>query len=115
MAGTPVELSPTEHRFAGTGWIETGGQVLISDFDRDRRWRRTFLLSADDRATPPRLLWDMSADERYADPGNPIYEMLPTGTWAVLRHERPDLPGGPGRLAPGRPPVPRPARPQDAG
>lgn len=87
MAGAPAELHRTEHRFAGTSWIETGGQVLLSDFDRDRRWRRTFLLAADDRATPPRLLWDMSADERYADPGTPIYEMLPTGTWAVRRHE----------------------------
>jgi dipeptidyl aminopeptidase/acylaminoacyl peptidase len=87
MAGTPAELLKTEHRFAGMEWMESGGQVLVHEFDRDRRWRRTFLLNADDRSTSPRLVWDMSADERYAAPGSPVYKMLPTGTFAVQRHD----------------------------
>jgi dipeptidyl aminopeptidase/acylaminoacyl peptidase len=87
MAGAAIELLKTEHRFAGASWIESGGLVMISDFDRDRRRTRTFLLSADDRARAPRLLWDLSTDERYAHPGNPAYRMLPSGAWAVLRKD----------------------------
>jgi len=31
----------------------------------------------------PRLLWDLSMDERYKDPGYPVYRQLANGSWVV--------------------------------
>jgi dipeptidyl aminopeptidase/acylaminoacyl peptidase len=84
--GTAVtELSRTEQRFNDLQWIEKGGLVLLSDYDPDRHWTRTYVLNADDPSVAPRLLWDMSSDEKYKNPGYPVYHALPTGAWAVLQ------------------------------
>jgi hypothetical protein len=45
-------------------------------------WIRTFIISADNPAAAPRMLWDMSSDELYKHPGFPVYRVLPTGTSA---------------------------------
>jgi dipeptidyl aminopeptidase/acylaminoacyl peptidase len=82
---TAVELSKTEQRFENLQWIEKGGLILISDYDPDRHWTRTYILNADDRKIPPRLLWDMSTDDRYKNPGYPVYRVLPTGAWAIMQ------------------------------
>ena len=82
---TAVELSKTEQRFNDLQWIEKGGLILISDYDPDRHWTRTFVLNADDRSVTPRVLWDMSMDDRYKNPGYPVYHLLPTGAWAVIQ------------------------------
>jgi dipeptidyl aminopeptidase/acylaminoacyl peptidase len=87
MGGTAAPLLETEHRFAGVQWIEGGDLALISDFDRDRRWIRTFLIKTGERGAAPRLLWDRSQDERYKHPGNPMSRVLPSGAWVVLRQE----------------------------
>jgi dipeptidyl aminopeptidase/acylaminoacyl peptidase len=82
-----VELSKTEQRFNNLQWMEKGGLVLISDYDPDRHWTRTFVLNTDDHTAAPRLLWDMSADDRYKNPGYPVYRVLPTGGWAILQQD----------------------------
>ena len=85
IGGTALELCKTEERNAGLQWIEKGGLALLSDYDPDRHWIRTYVINADDRSVPPRLLWDMSEDDRYKNPGYPIYRVLPTGSSAILR------------------------------
>jgi dipeptidyl aminopeptidase/acylaminoacyl peptidase len=86
--GAPaVELMQAEERLENLQWIEKGGLVLVSDFDPDRRWIRTFVLDADEPSLPPRPLWSMSVDEKYKNPGYPVYRRLPTGAAAVMQHE----------------------------
>ena len=68
----PAELVQTQFRFAGLDWIEGGGGALLHDFNRDRRWGRTFLIDADKPADAPRLLVERSVLDRYRDPGTPI-------------------------------------------
>lgn len=85
VGGTAIELCKTVERFAGLQWIEKGGLALVSDYDPDRHWIRTFVINADDPTVLPRLLWDMSEDDRYKNPGYPIYRMLPTGAYAILQ------------------------------
>lgn len=82
-----VELAKTEHRFAGLMWGERGGLALLSDYDRDRRWTRTYILNADDLQQPPRLLWDRNVFDRYADPGRPVFRTLPSGHVAILQYQ----------------------------
>jgi dipeptidyl aminopeptidase/acylaminoacyl peptidase len=83
--GPARELMQTEYRFSGVQWIEGGGQALVSQYEVDRIWTRTYLVDADAPTTAPRLVWDMSADEKYRHPGWPVSRMLPSGAWAVLR------------------------------
>jgi dipeptidyl aminopeptidase/acylaminoacyl peptidase len=70
--GSPLELAKTEHRFAGLHWCEDGDLAFLTDMDRDRRWTRTFLLSASNSGESPRLVWSLSAQDRYNNPGTLI-------------------------------------------
>ncbi len=60
FSGKPTEIFKTENRFAGLQFGEKGGWAFVSDNDRTRRWSRTFLISFDDPAQAPRLVWDRS-------------------------------------------------------
>ncbi|MFO0881586.1 MAG: prolyl oligopeptidase family serine peptidase [Gemmataceae bacterium] len=79
------ELTKTEHRLAGLTWGEKG-QALLSDYDRETRRRRTWLVHLDDPNAAPRLLWDRSIQDRYNDPGVPQLRRLPSG-YSVLRQD----------------------------
>ncbi|HEU0180454.1 MAG TPA: prolyl oligopeptidase family serine peptidase [Blastocatellia bacterium] len=79
FTGQPVDLVKTEQRFAGMTWGEKDGLVFVRDFDRNRRWSRTFLLNADNTSQQARIIWDRSSQDRYNDPGNPVMKQLPNG------------------------------------
>ncbi len=83
VGGSAIEIFKTQQRFSGLQWIEKGGLALVSDYDRDRHWTRTFIIAADDRAISPRLLWNRSSDEKYKNPGYPVYRQLLNGAWAI--------------------------------
>jgi len=83
FTGAPAELFKTQERFTGAQFGEASGLVLITDYDRDRRWTRTFALNADDQTVAPRLIWDRSVSDRYNDPGYPVYRRLPNGASAI--------------------------------
>ncbi|MCS6809405.1 MAG: prolyl oligopeptidase family serine peptidase, partial [Bacteroidota bacterium] len=71
-------LFDIRHRFAGFGWTATPNLITYTEFDRDRRWRTTYLkdLTKPDSAT---ILFDLSIHNSYNDPGTPVYEHRPTG------------------------------------
>ena len=75
----PVELLRTQQRYAGLNWGERADVALLTDYDVNRHWRRTWLVNVDDPAKPRKLLWDMSTEERYGNPGSPVYRSLPNG------------------------------------
>jgi dipeptidyl aminopeptidase/acylaminoacyl peptidase len=84
--GEPAELAKTAHRFMGLSWGEKNGLALLRDFDRDRRWARTFLLNADKMYDTPHLLWERSVQDRYRDPGTPILRRLANGASVLWQH-----------------------------
>ena len=51
---------------------------LVRDYDRDRRWSKTYALSFDGPSAI-RLIWDRSVQDRYRDPGTPLLRTLPNG------------------------------------
>jgi dipeptidyl aminopeptidase/acylaminoacyl peptidase len=83
--GQPVEISKTQHRYQGLTWGENG-LALIRDFDRARRWGRTFLINVDQPSQAPRLVWDRSIQDRYNDPGTPVMRALPKGQRVIWQH-----------------------------
>ncbi|MGV3723707.1 MAG: alpha/beta hydrolase family protein, partial [Actinomycetota bacterium] len=80
-----VELARTQHRYSGLSWVGTGGEALLSEFDRDRRWRRTFLISVQQPGAAGRLIWDRSVQDLYSDPGVPLLRTLPNGQRVAFR------------------------------
>jgi len=83
FTGTAKEITRTEQRYAGFHWSERKGMGLLQDYDENRHWRRTFVVDVDAAAVKPSLLFDMSSDERYKDPGRPVYRVLPNGSPVV--------------------------------
>ncbi len=87
----------TEHRFSGISWMDdcppignasagpVGGKGLcmVSEYDRDKRWTRTWLYDADRLDVPPRLVWDRSIRDRYNNPGSPLTTRLANGRSVV--------------------------------
>jgi dipeptidyl aminopeptidase/acylaminoacyl peptidase len=55
----------------------------LTEYDRNRHWRRTFVVNLDDLQQKPSLLWDLSTDERYKNPGFPVRRQLSNGSWVV--------------------------------
>jgi dipeptidyl aminopeptidase/acylaminoacyl peptidase len=86
FTAAPVELTRTQQRYAGLIWSEQPGVALLSDYDVNRKWRRTWQLNIDDANNSRRLLWDMSSDEKYANPGTPVRRQLANG-FPVIRQE----------------------------
>lgn len=90
FTGEPEELARTEERYAGITWGD--GVALLSDYDRSRRWRRTWVMDPDEPATDRRLLWDRSTEDAYNDPGSPELRttmdggrmLLQDGDWIYL-------------------------------
>jgi dipeptidyl aminopeptidase/acylaminoacyl peptidase len=86
FTGQPVEIHKTEHRASRIGWLEAAGLALAGDFDRNRRWARTYLVNVDRTTEAPKLLWSLSAQDRYRDPGTPVMRLLPSGHAAIRMH-----------------------------
>ena len=75
----PVEVARTEQRFIGFSWSERADIALLEEYDENRHWRRAFVVDVDHPQSAPRLLWDLSTDEKYADPGRPVYRQQANG------------------------------------
>lgn len=82
--GEPREWLKTEHRFMGVNWMETPNLAMVNEYDRDKRWTRTWLYDADAAAVEPRLVFDRSVNDRYNNPGTPLTTRLPNGR-SVIR------------------------------
>ena len=75
------EVVKLEHRFAGLDFLPTDSRMLVRDYDRDRKWSRTFLVSSSLLlgGHDPQLIFDRSVQDRYGDPGAPLTRLLPNG------------------------------------
>lgn len=80
------EIARTKQRFAGLSWFEKGSTALLSEYDANRRWYTVTLMDVDKPDAAGRVLWSQSLDERYLDPGNPVFRRLPNGA-SVLHEE----------------------------
>jgi len=77
------ELFRTPERLSGLAWLEKDNLALISDYDQEKHWTRTWIHRRGDAREKARLLWDRSDDDRYGDPGSPLNKTLPTNHFAI--------------------------------
>jgi len=79
FTGEPREVFKTEQRFQGIQFFEKGSMALVEDFERMKRWQRTFLIDLD-KGGEARLIWARNNQDRYKDPGRPM-----TGLHGILQ------------------------------
>lgn len=84
FAGEPAEALRTAHRLVRRLWMPKADHAQITEWDRDRRWRTTWLVDLSDPQGSRRLLFDLSVNDAYGDPGWPVFEPLPSGYRVVL-------------------------------
>ena len=85
FTGQPRELFKTEQRFQGIQMAEKGGLALVEDFERLKRWSRTFQIDLDQPDAAPKPIWARNNQDRYHDPGRPMEKIMPNGGAALLQ------------------------------
>jgi dipeptidyl aminopeptidase/acylaminoacyl peptidase len=85
FSASPVEIARTAQRYYGYDWSEQPGVALLTEYDQNKHWRKTFVVNVDDPQPKPRLLWDLSTDELYKDPGDPVRRQLSNGSWVMVQ------------------------------
>jgi len=78
-----VEIARLQQHYGGFDWSEQSSVALLTEWDNNRHWRRTFTIDVDQLQSKPRLIWDLSTDEKYKNPGNPVRRTLANGPRVV--------------------------------
>ena len=84
----PQEVFRAEHRIQPwrTAWGAEDGTLMLAQRERIKRWRYVWLLDVDEGTS--RLWFDLDEADRYGDPGNPVFRLLPNGRWVL--HQKGD-------------------------
>ncbi|MCC5913517.1 MAG: S9 family peptidase [Balneolaceae bacterium] len=82
FSGEPETLFDMEYRYAGLMWSDEGF-ALVSEFWREDRHRRTWKINPDQPGEDPFLVFDLSTEDRYNDPGSPQMRRSEFGTWVL--------------------------------
>lgn len=96
FTGEPVELTRTEKRFAGLTFGEQGDFAILRDFDRDTLRGRAWFFNPEptpdkqwtfhsDKPSEKTLIWDLSTQDRYHNPGVPLLWPQLNGHSAILQ------------------------------
>ncbi|MEP7214323.1 MAG: prolyl oligopeptidase family serine peptidase [Acidobacteriota bacterium] len=83
------ELLKTEQRYQGRIFGERDGLMWFFDYNRDTQRRRIFMTDYRNTANV-KLVSDTNVNDRYADIGQPVMKLLPTGT-SVIRQSGDDI------------------------
>ncbi len=79
----PVEVFEVRHRFSNLAWLPEKDRALVTEFDRDRRWRTTALIDLNQPETSRKVLFDLSVHDDYNDPGRPVTVKRPDGSTTI--------------------------------
>ena len=81
--GEPVETAKIQQRFRGFQPLQGGSLALVEDYDRTKRWLRTFSIDLKTPGAPAKLLFERNQQDRYKDQGEPVMQLAPNGQMAV--------------------------------
>ena len=85
FSAKPSLVMEVQHRFGGFAWLPEKDQALVSEFDRDRRWRTTALVDLTRPGESRKVLFDLSVNDAYKDPGSPLTITRPDGVRTILQ------------------------------
>src|SRR5262249_3275729 len=109
---SPVELARTEKRFGGIEFGERGDFAILRDFDRDTLRKRAWFFNPEPnperewtyrggKTSEKTLVWDLSSQDRYHDPGQPVLWPMANGHEALMMQSNYILLEGEGASAEG--------------
>lgn len=80
----PRELLQLRQRYSGIDWTANKDIVLLTEYDRDRRWVDVWKM---DMNKPAQLdtMFSMSINDDYNNPGDPVYQRLPNGEYVMAQ------------------------------
>ena len=81
----PEEILKIQHRYSGITWMRPAGKAFLTEYDWRRRWRTTYLVNVDDPSKAPKKIFDLSTQDRYNNPGRPVYTTTPQGEFILLQ------------------------------
>ena len=83
FTGEPEEVFKAEHRIVSwqNGWGAEDGTLMLTERERMRRWRYTWLLDVDKGTSRP--WFDRNESDRYTSPGSPEQRQLSNGEWVL--------------------------------
>jgi dipeptidyl aminopeptidase/acylaminoacyl peptidase len=84
FTGKPTAVMKIRHRFSGFAWLPEKDQTLCTETDRDRRWRTTAWVDLTKPEDSRKVLFDLSVNDAYKDPGTPLEVTRPDGVTTVL-------------------------------
>ena len=79
--GEAGEVWRARHRIIDGDWAEDGRTLMITERERMKRWRTTWLL--DVRTGEARKWFDRNEKDRYDSPGSPTHRRLDNGEWVL--------------------------------
>jgi len=82
----PREIFETVERFTGLESLAKDGNLLVTDYDRNKRWARTIEIGWNTPNADGRVIFSRNVQDRYHDPGRPVMGRLPNGQPAILQH-----------------------------
>ena len=91
--GEPSEVMKTPERFTSMMFTEKSRRAFITDYDRNKRWVRTYQLDLSQLDSKPQEIWSRNQQDRYKDPGTPVTReagrggagIRQDGDWIFLR------------------------------
>ena len=95
FSGAPVTQLEVAWRARGVQWV-SANLALISEAWRKSRSARTWAFDPSAPGSAPRLVWERSSEDRYADPGQFVPTVLPNGKRVVLTSPTASSPTSPG-------------------
>ena len=73
------------YRGSGLTYFATPGLALASEYTWKKRWRTTYLVDLDHPEVAPKKWFDLSAQDRYNNPGTPVMTTLKNGESVILQ------------------------------
>ncbi len=83
--GAPKEVMKTKFRYGGISWLKPAGKALVTESNRMKRWRTTYLVDIDNPKQVPKKIFDLHTQDRYNNPGRPISTTTPKGERILLQ------------------------------
>ena len=80
----PKEVLKTKFRYSGFDWLAAKDQAMLAEYDRDRRWATTYRIDLNNPAAKD-TFFDISINDDYNDPGQPVYERQPNGDYVLAQ------------------------------
>lgn len=74
-----------QHRFGGFDWTANKDEVLYTENNREKRWTTTYFANLTNPEKSKKVVFDLSAQDSYNDPGNPVYRLTASGERVMLQ------------------------------